>query len=125
MTGIQLPAGTVIGFFFFFATASRPTLGPSQLLSNGYRAGAKRPGRETDHSPPSIVEVKNVWSYTSALQYVFRASCLVTQSDNFTFCINLTPFTEVVGGGKKAHRNKTNVKAVFVVYILKGRCLCT
>jgi hypothetical protein len=27
--------------------------------------GVKRPGREADHSPPSSVEVKNVWSYTS------------------------------------------------------------
>jgi hypothetical protein len=25
----------------------------------------KRSGREADHSPPSIAEVKNAWSYTS------------------------------------------------------------
>jgi hypothetical protein len=28
--------------------------------------GVKRPGRETDHSPPSNAEVKNAWSYTFA-----------------------------------------------------------
>jgi len=27
--------------------------------------GAKRPGRETDHSSPSSAEVKNMWSFTS------------------------------------------------------------
>jgi hypothetical protein len=31
----------------------------------------KRPGREADHSPPSSVEVKNAWSYTSTPPYVF------------------------------------------------------
>jgi len=25
----------------------------------------KRPGRESDHSPPSGAEVNNAWSYTS------------------------------------------------------------
>jgi len=42
----------------------------ADLLSNAYRVGgsypgAKRPGREADHSTPSSAEVKNVWSYTS------------------------------------------------------------
>jgi len=27
--------------------------------------GAKRPGRETDHSNPSSAQVKNAWSYAS------------------------------------------------------------
>ena len=27
--------------------------------------GLKRPGREVGHSPPSSVEVKNEWRYTS------------------------------------------------------------
>jgi hypothetical protein len=49
--------------FFFFATASKPDLGPT-LLSSGYR-GAKQPGHETDHSPLSSAEIKNAWSYTS------------------------------------------------------------
>jgi hypothetical protein len=35
--------------------------------------GVKRPECEADHSPPSSVEVKNAWSYTSTPQYVFMA----------------------------------------------------
>jgi hypothetical protein len=31
----------------------------------GYWLWGRRPGRETDHSPPSSAEVKNAWSYTS------------------------------------------------------------
>jgi hypothetical protein len=41
----------------------------------------KRPGREADHSSPSSADVKNVWSnvwsYTSATQYIFMAWCSV------------------------------------------------
>jgi hypothetical protein len=32
--------------------------------TGGSFPGVKRPGREADHSPPSIAEVKNAWSYT-------------------------------------------------------------
>lgn len=30
-------------------------------------------GREANHSPPPNVEVKNLWSYASALSYLFTA----------------------------------------------------
>jgi hypothetical protein len=43
---------------------------PSRLVFDGYKVyfpGIKRAGRETDHSPTSSSEVKNEWSYTSAL----------------------------------------------------------
>jgi len=33
--------------------------------------GEKRLGLEADHSPPSVAEVKNAWSYTSTPAYVF------------------------------------------------------
>jgi len=33
--------------------------------------GVKGMGREADHQPPFSAQVKNVWSYTSTLQYVF------------------------------------------------------
>jgi hypothetical protein len=52
-----------------FATASRLGLGPTQppiqqvLVS--LSLGVKWPGREADHSPLSIAEVKNVWSCAS------------------------------------------------------------
>jgi hypothetical protein len=39
--------------------------------------GVKRPGHETDHSPPSNAEVKNAWSCDSIPQYVFMAWCVV------------------------------------------------
>jgi hypothetical protein len=47
---------------FIHSTASGPSLGPTQRLSNGYRGGggvAYWPGREADHSLPSNAEVKN------------------------------------------------------------------
>jgi hypothetical protein len=39
--------------------------------------GAKRPGCEDDHSPPSSAEVKNAWKYTSTPSYIFMERCLV------------------------------------------------
>jgi hypothetical protein len=48
--------------------ASRIALGPSSLISNGYRGalspGVKRPGREADNLPPTTAEVKNTWIHT-------------------------------------------------------------
>jgi hypothetical protein len=35
--------------------------------------GVKRKGREADHSPPTIVEVKKTWIYTSIPPFVFMA----------------------------------------------------
>jgi hypothetical protein len=56
---------------FFFATASRPALGPTQtpieLVPEALTLGVKQPGREADHSPKSSAEVKNGWSYISTL----------------------------------------------------------
>jgi len=51
------------GIFFLLATASRPSLGPTQpgieWVQGAFSLGVKRPGNMTDHSPPSGVEVKN------------------------------------------------------------------
>jgi hypothetical protein len=42
--------------------------GSHSLLLSGYRGGGgKGPQPEVDHTTPSNVEVKNEWSYTSAL----------------------------------------------------------
>jgi hypothetical protein len=47
---------------FFFTTASRTALGPTQppiqWVSGALSLGVKRPGRKADHSPPSSGEVK-------------------------------------------------------------------
>jgi hypothetical protein len=61
----SIPGG---GWEFFFTTASRTALGPTQpsiqWVPGALSLGIKRPGREADHSPPSSAEV-NEWSYTS------------------------------------------------------------
>jgi hypothetical protein len=66
---------------FLFTAESRPALWPNQLLmqwvTGAISLGVKRPGREADYSPPSSVEAKNAWSYTSTTQYVFMAWCLI------------------------------------------------
>jgi len=54
---------------FPFATASgmvlEPTQPPIQWEAWALTPGVKRPGSETDHSPPPSAEVKNAWSYAS------------------------------------------------------------
>jgi hypothetical protein len=52
------------GGIFLFSTASRPALGPTeppiQLICWGLlQGGVKRPGCESDKSPPSSAEYKN------------------------------------------------------------------
>jgi hypothetical protein len=42
-------------------------------LPGALSPGAKRPGREADHSPPTSAEVKNTWIYTPTPPYVFMA----------------------------------------------------
>jgi hypothetical protein len=50
-------------YFFLFATASRPALGPThspfKLVQGAVTLGLNQPGRVADHSPPSSAEVKN------------------------------------------------------------------
>jgi hypothetical protein len=53
-------------------------------MGTGVFPGGKADGSEADHSPSST-EVKNAWSYTSTLQYVFIARYFVKHRDNFTF----------------------------------------
>jgi hypothetical protein len=73
---------------FLFTTASRTALGPTQppiqWVPGALSLGVKRPGHEADHSPPSSAEVKDEWSCTSTLLYVFMAWCLIKHRDNFT-----------------------------------------
>lgn len=45
--------------------ALEPIQPPMQLVS-WFVPEVKQPSRESNHSPPYIVKVKNVWSYTSA-----------------------------------------------------------
>jgi hypothetical protein len=78
----------------YFTTVSRLALGPTQppiqWVPGTVSLGVKPPRREANHSPPSSTEVKNEWSYTSTLQYIFMARCLVKYKDNFTFTFTFT-----------------------------------
>jgi hypothetical protein len=69
--------------------ALRPTQPPIQCIPGDLFLGVKRPGRESDHSPPSSAEVKNTWSYTSASQYVFMAWCSVKAQGQCYLCLYL------------------------------------
>jgi hypothetical protein len=55
-----------------FSSSSRPALAPTQPPIY-WVPGAKRPGSEADHSPPTSAEVKNTWIYTSTPPYAFMA----------------------------------------------------
>jgi hypothetical protein len=54
---------------FLFTTASRPALGPTQLLiqcaPGVLSLGVTRLGREANNSTASSAEVKDAWRYTS------------------------------------------------------------
>jgi hypothetical protein len=58
-----------------FSTSSRLALGstqpPIQWVPGALSPGVKRQGREADHSPPTIAEVKTMWIYTSTPPYAF------------------------------------------------------
>jgi hypothetical protein len=95
---------------FLFATASYRLWGPLSPLSNGYGSpspGIKWPGRETDHSPPSSIEVEKACSYTSTPQYVLLAWCLVTHRENLPlplplcFCSETKPVEMNFGDRKE------------------------
>jgi hypothetical protein len=58
-----------------FSTLSRPDLVPTQppiqWTQGALSLGAKRLGREVDHSPPASAEVRKIWIYTSTHPYAF------------------------------------------------------
>jgi hypothetical protein len=63
-TGVQFPAGEVIGLYIFFGTLSRPAGFGAHPASCPMVIGAlslevKRPGYEAENSSPSSAEVKN------------------------------------------------------------------
>jgi hypothetical protein len=47
--------------------------------------GVKRQGREADHFPPPLAEVKKTWILTSTPPYASMAQRLVEYKDNSTF----------------------------------------
>jgi hypothetical protein len=66
MNGVRFPAGTGnFSLHHSVQTVLGPTQPPIQQVPGALSLGVKRPGREADHSPPTSVEVKNAWRYTS------------------------------------------------------------
>jgi len=63
---VQFPA-VKMKWIFLFSAGSRPPPGPThpsiQWVPRTLSSRVKRSGCETDHSPPSSVEVKNAWNY--------------------------------------------------------------
>jgi hypothetical protein len=71
--------------FFFSPKTLNPFLGPNQppiQSVSGFVPGIKPPGREVDHS---VVEVKNEWSYTSALPICIHG---VIRDKSAIFCLS-------------------------------------
>jgi hypothetical protein len=67
---------------------SRPTVGSTGLLFNGKRGclqGVNRAEREVNHSPSSIAEIKNEWSYTSTAPICFHDVDRGNFAPTFTF----------------------------------------
>jgi hypothetical protein len=64
--GVRVPVGSRI-----FSSPHHPDRlwgphqPPIQWVPGALSPGAKRPGREVDHSPPNSAEVKKMWIYTS------------------------------------------------------------
>jgi hypothetical protein len=80
-TVTRLWAGRPVQGIFLFSAASRPAL-KSTPPPIHWVTVIKRPGRETDHSPPSSSKL-NAWSYTSSPSF-FMTWCLVKYRDKFT-----------------------------------------
>jgi hypothetical protein len=74
----SLGRGKIVLFFKSHSPVPGPTLPPIQRVPGALSPRVKRPGLEADHSPPTSVEVKNTWLYTSTPPYVFMAQYLIS-----------------------------------------------
>jgi len=74
-----------------------------------FAPGLKRPGRESDHAPPSSAEVKNLYNYTSIPPHAFR----LLNNVNLIFMFNLlTPNVNYSG-----HTAPLTAKVAFYIFI--------
>jgi hypothetical protein len=79
-----------LGIFLFITasrTALRPTQPRDQWVPGTISLGVERPGRESDHSPPSSAEVKMLGAVPPLPQCVFMTLWLIAHRDNFNFTI--------------------------------------
>jgi hypothetical protein len=74
---------------FLFSMLSRQVLGPTQTpiqwVPGALSPGVKRQGRETDHSPPTTVEVKKMWIYISSAHTPSWRSAYLSTGTNLLF----------------------------------------
>jgi hypothetical protein len=70
----------------------RPALGaiqpPIQWVLGATYPVVKKPVSEAGHSPPSSVEVKNVYSHFFTSLYIIMAWCLIKHRNKFTFTLH-------------------------------------
>jgi hypothetical protein len=69
--GFRVPVGSRI--FTSLCCPDRLWGPPNTMGTGGSFPGAKRPGREADHSPPTSAEVKKMWIYISTPPYALMA----------------------------------------------------
>jgi hypothetical protein len=72
-----------------FRQALGPTQPPVQWVSGALSPGVKRQGREADHSPPNIAEVKKMWIYTSTPPHAFKAYLVKHRDKTLPFIVCL------------------------------------
>jgi hypothetical protein len=81
---------------FFFTTASRTALGPTQppieWVPGDFSLGVKRPGREADHHFYLVPKPGMRGAIPSLPQYAFMAWCSVKAQGQLFLC--LLPFNE-------------------------------
>jgi hypothetical protein len=77
--------------------------------------GVKRPGCETDHSPPSRVEVKECVEIYLHSPEVFMEWCLVKHRDNFTFTFYINYITVT-----RYHHSALEKKNILVKTLVKS-----
>jgi len=81
----------------YLASTFQKVLGPNQLGTGCSLPKVRWPGREAAHSPPTITEDKNKWSYTFTPQHALMA------------CTNTTFFNSVPSGSSFTN-NKEDLK---------------
>jgi hypothetical protein len=115
----RLPAGVIDSCLpHRVRTSSGAQQSCIQWVHGFHYLGVKWPGREVGHLPPSSAEVKNMWSYTSAISYVFNVWYLIKNRDNFTFfTVYLVGKTYMVNSTDPTFLN-TLCYSIMIIYIV-------
>jgi len=100
INGVQFLAEVEKGFFSPLVVTPRLALGhthfPIQCIPGGSYPSRKMPEMWSWPFTPSSVVVKNTWSCTSILPYIFMAWYLFKHRDNFTFTLSLAVSTRIL-----------------------------